>query len=65
MPVASNRARGSGLYPNHSRGQSRCCFAASITHYWPALSITSFGTRLNQPTACFVSPTRRQSSPTR
>src|SRR6185503_1264371 len=52
-------------YPNHSRGQSRCCRAASMTHCCVCGSTISETTRLNQALASFVSPTRLHSSPTR
>src|SRR5712691_9375739 len=52
-------------YPNHSLGQSRCCFAASSTHCCVLVSTISAGTLLNHSFACVRSPTRRQSSPTR
>jgi uracil phosphoribosyltransferase len=52
-------------YPNHSRGFSRCCSAASITHCWFGRSTTSPATASNQCEALRKSPIRRQSSPTR
>jgi len=59
---AVSRARN---HSNQSRGQLRCCHAASNTQRWAAASITSDSTRSNHSLANDRSPTRRHNSPTR